>query len=49
MTKKALEYSDELLKITIKKLEKEVVKRHKLNRNWLIVWVITNLIWMLIK
>lgn len=49
MYKEALEYSDDLLKITINKLEKEVLKRHKLNRNWFIVWIITNIIWVLIK
>lgn len=49
MSKKALKYSDDLLKITINKLEKEVLKRHKLNRAWFIFWIITNIIWVLIK
>lgn len=45
----ALEYSDEMLKSTIKKLENEVAKRAELNRNWILVWLLTNVIWMVIK
>lgn len=48
-TREALEFSDELLKTTSRKLEDKVLEYHKMNRNWFIFWVLTNLVWMLIK
>ena len=41
----SLKNSDEMLKSMIKKLEKEVSERYKLNNHWFIIWILTNLLW----